>query len=185
MTQPFFTGLDNMKKATSGGELKLGDKEKVIIKFLDDADGEHPIAQYYNHYVPGVGSFPCVDGIYDHCPLCEAGVKRIYRMLANVAVVDKDGAVVNFIRKGREFVSECLTTYLDEYGTLTDRYYKIIGDSRTMGDTNYVAFKMIPTELPKDYKEVDESELRRIDWSTFLITPKLEELERVANDLRK
>jgi hypothetical protein len=186
---PFFTGLDKMKKAsTSGGELRLNNDEKVVVKFLDDIDGEYPIAQYYSHFVnKELGSYPCVEDIYGECPLCapELNIKKRYQLLANVAVITPSGNTVSYIRKGREFVGECLTPYLEEYGTLTDRYYSIRGESRTLGATNYIAFKMVPVELPKDCKAPKEENLRRVDWKTFLIIPKLEALKDVAEQIRE
>lgn len=186
---PFFTGFDKMKRASkqSGGQLKLENGEKVIIKFLDDHEGKHPLAQYYSHYRDDIGGFPCVEESYGRCPLCEVatkdnGLQKKYQLLINVAVIEPSGNTVQFIRKGSEFANEELIRYIDSYGTLTDRYYQITGKAKSRGPYNWISYSMVPIDLPKDCKPPGD-DLRRIDWKTFLVTPKLEALEEIAENL--
>ena len=180
----FFTGLDNMKSATSGGFVSLKHGDTMIIRFLDDVDGENALAQYYEHYVE-IGdmreSVPCVEGIYGECPLDGVGVKKTYRVLINV--VDCATGKVLILKKGREFVNDCITPYVKEYGTLTDRYYKLRGEEKTRGGITYVGLSMIPVDkIPDDYPSIDFDKLQRTDWELFLTLPKKEYIEKLAAD---
>ncbi len=91
------------------------------------------------------------------------GWKPVQHVLINVAVLDKEenwSAKILDQTFSPKHVVNTLVEYASEYGSITDKYYKISRIGSGMSDTNY---QLIPSTEAKQSDEIDALELNDLN----------------------
>ena len=182
--EALYFGSKSGKKRPRSRWLRLEDKDKIPVRFMQGPDEAEIAAEK----MQPVGFTFCyihsklIDpetgrAVYDticppegSCPLDLEGHYPTYVFYA--VVIDGTDAKARIIKHGMMFYNSFIRPALDEYGTLTDRWftYSRIG---THQQTTWGFIAKDKAKLEKKYEEVKMIDLRKV-----LVVPRPEELEK-------
>lgn len=178
--------IDQMKqdvdRESNGIYLRLKDKEKFRIRFLQELDPSapgyresHGLAAYIQvHQNPeNFRKQALCTKDYGRCWACEqadgtgADANRWRakaRFYINVLVTAGDVTSVKVLQQSmfEKHVARNILEYAVEYGSLTDRDYKISRSGEQMHNTAYTLTSLDKSDLPADFDELELHDLSKL-----------------------